>query len=160
MTIWALALILLAIIMLVGPIMMFRPSVRDRRLAALRQEAVSIGLQVRLASYRLQGKQRDVAIYSLPVVDLPSASAGWQLLRQAYTHDIHFYRQWQLQGELSPMTQATQASLKSFLDTLPASIVGVEVNHPWVCLWCLEDQLNADVNHLLTTAKALADLLR
>jgi len=39
MNLWFIALTILVVAMVVGPIMMFKPSKRDQRLAALRQAA-------------------------------------------------------------------------------------------------------------------------
>lgn len=96
MTIWPLIVVGLAVAMVVGPIMLLRPSSRDRRLTALRQSATQMGLSVRMASYELQGKTHPIAVYQLNS-DLPAHTRGWLLLKRGYDHDLHFYREWDWQ---------------------------------------------------------------
>lgn len=133
MSYWSILFILLAIAMAVGPIMIMQPSRRDRRLAALRQTAATLGMHVRMSDY--EGKP--VAVYSLPV-DLLKTTPKWQLIKQLYSHDIHFYQQWQLSAKSDDIPDAIHTQLKQFIDELPDDIIGIEVSSKMLGVWWKE----------------------
>ncbi|MFT6386947.1 MAG: hypothetical protein ACJAUP_000316 [Cellvibrionaceae bacterium] len=133
MSYWPFVFITLAIIMAVGPIMMMQPSRRDKRLAALRQEAASLGLEVRMSDY----KGRLVAAYSMPV-DLPKTTPSWQLIKQSYSHGIHFYQKWQMIGRSGSIPEDLEQPIRSYIDDLSDDIVAIEVNNMVVGVWWQE----------------------
>lgn len=136
MNVWGLVFIVVAIAMAVGPIMMFQPSQRDRRLAKLRQLAAQQGLKVRLAKQELLSGDKKVAVYSLPV-KLSKAVPTATLVRQEYEHEVHFCKTWELQDN-SQIPASYQASLKSYISALPESIVGLDISPSLLGVWWLE----------------------
>jgi hypothetical protein len=57
MTVWLIPLVIMAVI---GSIFWLRPSARDRRLAELRMEAITLGLQVRQYTFKPQAEKNGV----------------------------------------------------------------------------------------------------
>jgi hypothetical protein len=133
MSFWPALFIVIAIAMVVGPIMIIQPSRRDQRLAKYRQTAANLGLQVRTVKVG----DRMAVIYSFPVT-LSKNTPYWQLLKQAYDHDLHFHGKWQLQTKDTEIPTSCQDVLRLFLDELPDDILGVEVNPTSVGIIWLE----------------------
>jgi len=154
MSYWAIIFIIIAIAMALGPIMMMQPSRRDRRLADLRQKAASLGLQVRMSDY----EGRPVAVYSKPA-DLPKTTISWQLLKQSYSHGIHFYQEWQLLDNSSAVPAEIEHAIKLYIDELFQDIVGIEVNKKAVGVWWLEKPNTETVEQILSSLNSLSVLV-
>lgn len=149
-----LIVVLLSIALVVGPVMMFKPSGRDRYLASLRQKAATHGLRVRMSRYAKAGKEseRAVAVYSILLAtnEGKPISQEWCLRRQAMEHDIHFSGNWDWDNSDQQAPQSIHAFLADFIDKLDDSIVAVECNRHSVGLWWKEKQLSVEeVNKLL-----------
>ena len=164
MSVWLMLFIILAIAMLVGPIMIMQPSARDQRLAKCRQRAAALGLQVKaikvgeqyLMSYRLPvpvvlGEE----VAAMDAKDLPC----WQLMKQPYAHELHFYGKWQLQSKASAIPQHYQDQLRVFIDTLPEDVVGLEVNPDAIGLVWLESPGSITVEQIRDHLKELHRLI-
>lgn len=91
-------LILLVGSLLLGPIMMMRPSQGDAKRSRLRILALSKGLKVTLKQ-RPKGTSRDL----LPVYFMPwphamlkkySDSIDWTICKENFEHEIHFHGDW------------------------------------------------------------------
>ena len=136
----------LSLALMIGPVMMFKPSGRARHLASLRQHAASRGLRVRMGTYDHTGQARVmVAVYSTL---MPSAqgqlSTQWCLRRQAMDHEIHFVASWDWDnsGEVAPQKQ--HSGLKKYLLQLDSSILAVEMSNHSLGLWWQEKNLSVD----------------
>ena len=135
MNFWPLVIIAVAMMMVVGPIMMFQPSAGMRKLEKLRAEALTHKVRVKMrqtqagesvASYHLQHQN-----------DLPN----FTLERQTMAHDVHFYTIWDWQNGKSATLGARQTThLKRFLERLPETVVAVECQAHTVSLWWTEKQ--------------------
>jgi len=132
---WPVVLIILLVVaMLVGPIMMLKPSGRQRQLAALRQEAAQMGLSVELETL----KGRNLAAYQAPWPREDGQKfkgEGWALDRAEYEHEIHFDGRWQWRD-----SKAAPASLHELLHqalrSLPANVHTVEATRLGLrCAW-------------------------
>ena len=153
MSLWALLFIGLAIVMTIGPIMFIQPSRRDRYLADLRQQAAKSGLFVRLTEYSMNDGSNDtIAVYSLPV-DLPLETQHWQLIKQSYSHEIHFHGQWEWQTASHLSTEQwisteQQSLLKQLLNDLPSDVVGLECNRRNIGVWWQEKMPDTSINDI------------
>ena len=94
-------IIALAVAMVVGPVMLMRPSRLQQRQSRLRQYALEQGLRVQLQPLP-DGAASPDERQMLPVYLLPPAPAAggsrrlppWLLIRHAISHDIHFSGHW------------------------------------------------------------------
>jgi len=154
MSYWPIIFIALFIVMAVGPIMMMRPSRRDKRLAALRQEASSSGLHVRMSDY----KGSLVAVYSMSV-DLPKSTPSWQLIKQSYSHDIHFYNRWQKSENSVIIPSGLEGPLKSYIDNLSEDIVGIEVSKTVVGVWWQEHPNTETIKQIKSSLERLYSIV-
>lgn len=108
----------LVIIMVIGPIFMFRPSPGQKRLARLRTHAASLGLMVRIE----QTEQGDrFAAYTLPWqrADRKAPTSFWQLSKQNMAHELHFHGRWHWQGREPSLSESAKAALRLSIDQLP-----------------------------------------
>jgi hypothetical protein len=146
--------------MAVGPIMLMKPSKRDQRIASLRQEAAQQEMHIRLSSF----EDKPTAVYSIHV-ELPKSIIPWLLLKQSYTHGLHFHGPWEFQEDSDSSSKPTinnalQKELIDFLDRLPADIVGVELGKQTVGLWWKEKPNGMTVMDLKDQLKALAAIIQ
>jgi hypothetical protein len=122
---WSVVIILLLVFaMMVGPIMMLKPSRRQQQLAKLRQEAAQLGLSVELET--LAG--RSLAAYTMAwprEAQQKFSGEGWALDKLAYEHGIHFDGRWQWRDSRTAPA-ALHDGLREALRSLPASVQAVE----------------------------------
>lgn len=164
MNLWFIVLTILVLAMVVGPIMMFKPSKRDQRLAALRQAAAQKGLGVRLVPTKHHNSKHAVAVYS-SYINEPKTSDNpdevaevtplkWVLLKQSFEHGVHFYGYWDWQDSNAKAPVADHVTLKSLLDELDETFVGLELTDIGVGLWWTEKSHGIeDVYSLLSRIK-------
>ena len=162
MSYWGLILILLAIVMVVGPIMLMKPSAGQKKIADLRQVAAKMGLKVRLDTYISGNQKQSVAVYSL-FEDLLEDTGCYLLWRKNYAHGIHFHQDWEWQklasdnpANLSP-EQLERVHL--WLESLAKEVVGVEINKRLVGLWWQEQNASYSLTDIHSKLKELATLL-
>lgn len=124
------------IAMVVGPIMMLRPSPSVSKLANMRTYASQKGIGVRMPSREklapgTQGPGLAGAIYSLALTStLRKQSEGlgaWCLKRQSHEHEIHFHKSWDWEGK-GKVSDAITPILIQQLDLLPDSIGMLQFN--------------------------------
>lgn len=132
---WPVVLIMILVFaMLVGPIMMLKPSRRQHQLAALRQEAAHLGLNVELQ--KLGG--RTLAMYEVPWPregDQKFNGESWALDKGTYEHEIHFDHRWQWRGSRTA-PDALHDHLRQALHSLPAGVEAVEATSGGLgCAW-------------------------
>lgn len=119
---WPVIIVLLVIAMMVGPIMLMQPSHAQRRLAALRKHAESLGLKVGSSDVKAEGGQV-CWFYWLPLSgkDTPAPIV---LERQKYEHGLHIAKYWSVKGRVPTATETWE----TFLEQLPDSVYAVELN--------------------------------
>jgi len=136
---WGIVFIVIAVAMVVGPIMMFKPNSYTRRLEALRAEAASSGIKLRTVSYESRNQKQSVVVYNR-LCETPFDAAILQ--RHDVAHDVHFYKQWDWQEQkVLGLSDTQQQWLKTFVEQLPATVVGVEFSPHSVGLWWQEKKL-------------------
>lgn len=120
MSITAVVVIVLAMSLVIGPLLMFKPSTHQRKVAQWRQIAAQKRFQVQLMSI----KDRTCAVYRLPW-PTKKARQFWCLEKMSYVHEIHFADYWQWLGS-ERADAATQIDLKALLANLPVDVVKIE----------------------------------
>jgi len=158
MNLWPIILILLAIAMVAGPIMMFKPSNRDRRLSELRQAAAQNGLHVRMTTIPCNGAPRSVAIYSMPLdkieEDKGESRVQWALLKGDLSHDVHFDNRWNWKNNEKMAPKHYHDGLLQLIRSFDPSIMGVEVTYDSIGVYWTEQKLTFDqVQALLKECK-------
>lgn len=161
----AIVIILLAVAMMVGPLMLMRPSPSQTRVAKLRNAAQQTGLRIRMDRSPFAEKAPQLAVYMLPFAKEDTAAAErpvFSLFRKNFVHDIHFNADWDWykQGEVS---QQQVQNLRSFLSGLDKTIVGVECSKTAVGLYWRERSLSGEsdeqsVQHILRELQNLKRL--
>ncbi len=159
------------IAMVVGPIMMLRPSPSVSKLANMRTRASQKGISVRMPSREkhvpgTQGPGLAGAIYSLaltPVLRKQSEGLGaWCLKRQSHDHEIHFHKRWDWEGN-GKISDALKPAIILQLDELPESIEMLEFNITGVgVLWderCRGAEPDAVVDAIHTLLKSIIEAL-
>lgn len=144
---WPLLLIIGAIALAVGPVMMMQPSQRIRRLTALRQGAAQKAMRVRLETMKVGSEKKEIAVYSLllPSSDTPkTARPSWTLLKKEYAHGINFYGEWEWANPKHTAPPNHHNALRSIVDTLDESIVGIELSPNAVGVYWKEKQRTID----------------
>ncbi len=112
--------------LLLGPIMMMQPSADQRRLSHLRETAMKLGLRVHL-QVPPKGTQCPKHIKTLPMYCLPwdskkKARHMWSLAKQKYTHELHYFQEWQqAEGDTPPPV----AKLGPLLSVVPVKAVAI-----------------------------------
>lgn len=127
-------LIILVLAMMIGPVLMMKPSPRDRRIAQLRAHATNMGLRVSLQ--RLE--QDTFAVYELPWAredNTKLVGVDWMLERRTYAHEIHFADWWQWRGQGRPPA-AVLPLLQTKMTVLPEGVPAVEATRLGLrCYW-------------------------
>lgn len=133
---WPIVILVFVVALALGPIMMMRPSPRQRQLARMRALAQKRGFVVRMAHNPMEGTDSGVlAIYSIPWPQGGFISPPWLLLKKNYNHDIHFYQHWDWQGS-NKAHELWQSELRQGLQRLPPAIVALECNTLGLgCFW-------------------------
>ncbi|MCV6614709.1 MAG: hypothetical protein OIF35_07000 [Cellvibrionaceae bacterium] len=142
-------LIVVAVAMVVGPVMLMKPSGRDRQLASLRQQAIEQGLQTRLTSLPEALKQYSHAP-TIAVYQRRWQRGKWQgqadamlLLRQPYGHGLHFCEQWDWQQPPLPPL-APSEGLSQLLTGLHETVLAVEFGPLGAGLYWLEKGIGVE----------------
>lgn len=135
----ALVIVVLAVLMIVGPLMAIRPTKSQNRLAGLRQLALKEGLSVRMRqdpsaynnglvavyTYYLPGHKNNQAGEAPPQQKSVRKANRWLLARREYQHELHFQGEWDWLGDERPLPPL-QNFLKDHLLKLDGSFLAVE----------------------------------
>lgn len=160
---WSVVLFIgLVFCMMVGPILMFKPSRRQHRITRLRALAQHNGLRIRI------GKLRDesVAVYARAWqrrpedgIDAASPFAQWALWRKDYSHDLHWSQYWEWRSKRAALPEL-KAMLQPHLAHLPPSVLALEADAGGVGCYWLESEGEATLNQLTETLKELETAMR
>ena len=156
MNLWPILLIALALALVIGPVMMFKPSRRDTHLAALRQLAATNGVTVRLRQLERSGVTTSVAEYALPVNENLSDTGDWLLLRQSFAHEVHFNEYWHWENPQKQAPAALWDALLKQSSSAPASIYGIGGTATSIyILWNEKGDNFVDILQRLTTLREM-----
>lgn len=164
----AIAIVVLAVAMVTGPILWVMPSKYQVKVAKLRQSALRQGLRVTINDVppRAQcanGEQKSIAVYYLPWLlgeERDSASAAryktaadqpWRLVYEKLDHDLHFYHHWQWSQDLAAPSIWHQP-LRELLKDLPEGICALENTQQGIAVYWNE---RGDEQTLITIAELL-----
>lgn len=140
--------VILAVAMVLGPIMLMKPSGRQRQLASLRQEAMESGLQSRMSSVPKELKSFTVAptiaVYQQRWHERRfTAEGSFLLYRTSFHHDIHFHNEWDwLEGQAAK--GSVNQAFKTCLDELPDSVLAIEISALGVGFFWLEKSCSVE----------------
>lgn len=155
-------LLFLVFAMIVGPILLIKPSPRQQRIAQLRTKAGSLGLRVSLQNHAGQS----IAVYEKPWPRNEQQRYGgqeWSLERQSYQHEIHFNEWWAWKGN-KPRADAVLAILQEKLTELPKGVMAIEANGLGLrCYWSeqgTEETLKQLAGWLTDTSDAIWPYVR
>lgn len=147
MNIFAIALVIGTIALVVGPIMMMQPSQRDRRLTALRQAAAQKKMGIRLTDITLSSGTTSLAVYSLSlsIADMEDREPlHWSLVQQAFEHDVHFEGFWDWQDKRYQAPAKHHSLLREQVRALDDSVVGIELTPGSVGIYWTEQSISID----------------
>lgn len=146
----AVAIVVLAVLMMVGPLMAIRPTKSQSRLAGLRQLALKEGLSVRMRQDPSAYQKGLIAVYTLHLPGHQNNQTGekppeqnknvrkanrWLLTRREYSHELHFQGEWDWRGEDRPAL-SLQKFLKQHVMELDDSFLAVESSgHSFGVYW-------------------------
>jgi hypothetical protein len=137
---WFVIIMIVVVAMVVGPIMMMRPSPAQKHTEQLRAAALAQGIGVSVRNLPQQAteieKPAAVPVYFFPPVN-HHLKDDWFLLRTHYAHDMHFLNWWAWQGEWRA-TDNEQAVLREYLPLLPESVRGISLGSKGVCIYWQE----------------------
>lgn len=153
-------IIILAIALVLGPIAMLIPKPEERRREALRLKARTAGLRFTLRKLPVlktdTESPRTMPCYFLPPLAQPSTMQEWVLVRMPYTHEGHFYRDWDWLGEHRP-TLETQAFLQQQVPSLPEGVRALGYGAAGVTLFWNEKEGEALLGQLVSLLKGIQE---
>ena len=116
----------LTLAIILGPLLMFKPSRGLQKIAQLRLKAAQMGLVVQAHQHPAITIDGPWLLYLMPWPSFakPEKLAKWVLLSKNFSHEIHLKGQWDFQSTAPP--QEVSQTLKTQLVFLPEHIVGVE----------------------------------
>ena len=132
---WLTVLLIVGVVaMVVGPIAAFRPSPRQKSIAALRTQAALNGLHVRLE--RDSYTHDNYAVYLLPWAEKPPENIqAFRLTKLSMNHELHFDGYWDWEGG-NKAPNAFLNTLRSLLASLPDGISTLAVErHGFEVVW-------------------------
>lgn len=148
--------VVLAVAMVVGPIMMMKPSGRQLQLTRLRQQAMQLGLSASIQSLPKGLKSNrypaQVAVYSRAFQGQKYLAEEALLLRLDFNHGLHYCANWDWQKGKSldlPLDQ----KLRDALNTVSDSVIAIQINRLGVGVMWLEKSMQ------VTQVLALTELL-
>ena len=113
-----------------GSVYMLKPSARQQRLARLRYDAIKIGLQVKLETFKVDSKKMGVrddivaARYEILNADIKSQALRWCIVRQAGWEQEGLPEGWSWHGVGQ---KPDLAKLNALLATMTSDVVVIEV---------------------------------
>lgn len=151
-------IIAVAIALVVGPVMLMRPSQRQQRQLKLRNCATQQGLRVHmmplptLGAGSQEGPSRPCAAYCLAWPPQHADTSGWLLLKGKLEHEIHFHGVW-VWATNQAADDYWHALLRTVLQSLPDGVLALGNGPQGLSIYWNEVGDEAAV-------KALADLLK
>ncbi|MFT7560897.1 MAG: hypothetical protein ACI93R_002820 [Flavobacteriales bacterium] len=121
---WLIAMLI--IVMIVGPIMMIRPSPRQKRIAKMRAKANALGLMVRLEHAKSKKAVQVFASYIRPWESLGfrgSKQVYWGLANEGYEHESHFDGAWVIDND--KLSDAESNQLRKDFRACPFNVYGM-----------------------------------
>ena len=152
-----LLIIAATVALVVGPIMLMRPTAGQQKLARLRSRALELDLRVHMMPLpeSVEGR-RQCAAYCLPWSTDDGDAAPWLLVRGQYDHDIHFSGHWQWSDDQTA-PQRWHGLLMPRLAELPESVVAVGNGPQGLCVYWRERGPERQLERLAEWLKLLRE---
>ena len=120
-----------AVALVVGPVMLMRPSKQQQRQSRLRSKAMAIGMRVQMmplpavgGASKAKASQGTYAAYCLPWGGEQKDLAPWLLVRGPYAHELNFSGVWQWPERLQA-GDSWHPLLLPLLEKLPVNVMAV-----------------------------------
>lgn len=130
----AILIICVAMAAVIGPVLIMKPSKRQKNLANLRAKAATLGLRVQMAKF----KDGTIAVYEKPwplTEKVKKRIQPWRVDKMPYVHDIHIAEYWNLTGE-AELNADLKLKLPALFAKLPEGVLAVEVTRLGArCYW-------------------------
>ena len=155
--------VLLIVVLILFPMSMLKPSVRQKTLIKLRDKARELGIKVDVVPHRVSDeiKLEGAGYRWLRPADAPPLAGYLCLLKKEQGRDRGdvVFPNWQLaSGKLSFLSLEQQAGLADWLTRLPEDAFAVEWGSATLALWWHERDAKADLDTLNRDALALLSL--
>ena len=166
------AVVILAMASVVGPILWIMPSKYQLKVAKMRQSALQHGLRVMMndippRAYCDNGERRWIAVYYLPwsAREQDTAAAKqvrkisqqpWRLVYEKLDHELHFSEHWQW-SEALVAPAPWQLALRGLLAALPPGVCAVENNRQGLAIYWNERGDEQNVAVIATLLHRLRD---
>ncbi|HWV16682.1 MAG TPA: hypothetical protein VN030_14725 [Cellvibrio sp.] len=150
---------IVVIALVVGPILMMRPSPAQRNKEQLRSLAAAKGISFSIKNLPQQAGELE-APAPIPVYFYPPASdseTDWLLLRANYPHEIHFLQRWAWQGDVRA-SQGEQQLLERQLPLLHESVMAVSAGSKGICVFWREKGGEPALEQIMSLLEALKKL--
>ena len=157
MSIGLIIILIVAVGLVLGPIMMMRPSPAQKNREFMRLLARGEGVHYSVRNLPRQAdeleKPEPVAVYFFPPTDA-APPHNWMLLRTRYQHDIHFLGWWAWRDENRPVN-GEEAVLIEHLANLPESVKAVSAGTEGISVYWQETGGEPVLRQILNLLKAL-----
>lgn len=155
--------VLLIIVLILFPMSMLKPSVRQKELIRLRDKARELGIKVDVVPHRVNDdiKLEGAGYRWLRPADAPPLAGYLCLLKKETGRDRGdlVFPNWQLaSGKLSFLSSKQQAALAEWLTQLPDDAFAVEWGSATLALWWHERDVKVDLVRLNAASLALLAL--
>lgn len=146
----AIGVIALSVIMLVGPIMMVKPTPGQRALSDLRSAAQKKGLRVSMVPNPIGSDPTFLASYSLTREQSGEGKPmrPWKLVRKGFEHEMHFCGQWDWVDENQALPNMAK-QLPELLNALPLTACAIEKNRLGAGITWTEQRKGQEADTLL-----------
>lgn len=142
-------LLVFVVAMMVGPIMLMRPSSHQKKLAKLRFQAQQAGLLVHIGEER-SASGRNLAEYLLPRKKPSMTLPEWRLRKQSTPHEIHIAEYWRWVGQAPSLNAPMTEQLTQLVHSCPNGVLAFGVNRVGVFI-CWTEQLSSQTPQDVTS---------
>lgn len=157
MNIGLIVILIVAFALVLGPIGMMRPNLKQKKKENMRLQARARGVHYSMRRVPRQPDEQEapeaIPVYFLPPVKTQTA-VGWMLVRANYQHELNFLGWWAWQGE-ARATPAELEVLQERLPALPASVRALSSGGEGVCVYWQEKDGDEVLEQLLQLLEAL-----
>lgn len=158
--IWFIGIMIVVIALIVGPVMMLRPTPEQKNREALRAIAAAKGIRFTIKKLPQQATEMEspapTSVYFFAPVN-HQESDDWLLLRATYSHEILYLRGWEWQGDVRPPA-AEQEVLKKYLPLMSDDVRAVSAGSQGICVYWHEKGGEAALAPVIGLLEALRQL--
>lgn len=147
--------IIMAVSLIVGPIMMVRPSESQKKLALLRKLANEVGMSVSSAEVSSDSSTRGLMRYVLMHKKTMSDLKTWALVKRPIDHELHFLGRWDwVTQQFWDTNELHLKRLREIIEQFPNDIVYVGVSELGVEVQWRERTKSGEEQNTIETLKS------